>query len=477
MLDQFGRNLTKLAEDGKLDPCIGRPTRSSGSSRSSAAGTRTTRCSSASPASARRRSSRASPSASSTTRCRNCSRTSRSSRWIWQRLVAGTKYRGQFEERLKKVMKEIRRTRDIIIFIDELHTYRGAGAAEGAIDAANILKPALARGELQTIGATTLDEYRKYIESDAALERRFQQIRVDEPTIEETEEILDGLRDRYEAHHRIRITDECPEGGRRWPTATSPIASCRTRPSTLSTRPPAACASDHDGAARAMRARGPDRGRAQGKRGGHRGAGIRKGGQPARQGTKLSRRRSSSKSSGRRDEEGREPASAKTRISPRSSACGRASRYQAHRGREQEAAADGRRAAQAHCRPGAGRRTPYARPSGAPRAGLKDPQRPIGSFIFLGPTGVGKTELARTLAEFLFGDENALCSSTCREYMEKHSVSPPGRRASWLRRLRRGRPADRASAASRTGWSCSTRSRRRTPTCSTSCCRSWKTAA
>ena len=123
-------------------------------------------------------------------------------------LVAGSKYRGEFEERLKKVMKEIRETGDIILFIDELHNLVGAGAAEGAIDAASILKPALARGELQTIGATTLDEYRKYLERDAALERRFQQIKVAEPSVEETVEILKGLRDRYEAHHRIRITDE-----------------------------------------------------------------------------------------------------------------------------------------------------------------------------------------------------------------------------------------------------------------------------
>ena len=126
-------------------------------------------------------------------------------------LVAGSKYRGEFEERLKKVMKEITQRGDIILFIDELHNLVGAGAAEGAIDAASILKPALARGELQTIGATTLDEYRKYLERDSALERRFQQIRVDQPSIEETVQILKGLRDRYEQHHRVEITDEALE--------------------------------------------------------------------------------------------------------------------------------------------------------------------------------------------------------------------------------------------------------------------------
>ena len=148
-------------------------------------------------------------------------------------LVAGSKYRGEFEERLKKVMKEITQRGDIILFIDELHNLVGAGAAEGAIDAASILKPALARGELQTIGATTLDEYRKYLERDAALERRFQQIKVGEPTIEQTVEILKGLRDRYEAHHRVRITDDGAASPRpTWPTATSPTGSCRTRRST-----------------------------------------------------------------------------------------------------------------------------------------------------------------------------------------------------------------------------------------------------
>ena len=126
-------------------------------------------------------------------------------------VVAGTKYRGEFEDRLKKVMDEIRQAGNIILFIDELHTLIGAGGAEGAIDASNILKPSLARGELQCIGATTLDEYRKYIEKDAALERRFQPIQVDEPTVDESIQILIGLRDRYEAHHRVKITDEAIE--------------------------------------------------------------------------------------------------------------------------------------------------------------------------------------------------------------------------------------------------------------------------
>ena len=147
-------------------------------------------------------------------------------------LVAGTKYRGEFEERLKKIIEELRNTNDAVLFIDELHTLVGAGAAEGAIDAANILKPALARGELQCIGATTLDEYRKYIERDAALERRFQPVMVEEPTLEQTIEILMGIRERYEQHHKVTITDAALARPPTCRSGTSPIATCRTRRST-----------------------------------------------------------------------------------------------------------------------------------------------------------------------------------------------------------------------------------------------------
>ena len=157
-------------------------------------------------------------------------------------LVAGSRYRGDFEERLKKVLKEINQRGDIILFIDEIHTLVGAGAAEGAIDAASLLKPKLARGELQTIGATTLDEYRKHIEKDAALERRFQPVKVDEPSLDDTILILKGLRDKYEAHHRVSYTDEALKAAASCLTATSMTASCRIRPLTSSTRLVPACA-------------------------------------------------------------------------------------------------------------------------------------------------------------------------------------------------------------------------------------------
>ena len=185
--------------------------RSSGSCRSSRGARRTTRCSSASPASARPPSSRASRSGSRNADVPELLKGKQIYTLDLAALVAGSKYRGEFEERLKKVMKEITQRGDIILFIDELHNLVGAGAAEGAIDAASILKPALARGELQTIGATTLEEYRKYLERDSALERRFQKITVDQPSTEETVQILKGLRDRYEQHHKVQITDEALE--------------------------------------------------------------------------------------------------------------------------------------------------------------------------------------------------------------------------------------------------------------------------
>src|SRR5439155_265873 len=235
-------------------------------------------------------------------------------------VIAGTKYRGQFEERLKAIINEIGQNRNIILFIDELHTLVGAGAAEGAVDASNMLKPALARGELQCVGASTLNEYRKYIEKDGALERRFQTVIVDPPTVDETIEILKGLRKRYEEHHRVIIPDETLDAA----------AKLSERYITDRFLPDKAIDVIDEAGARARLA---------------------------------------------------------TQVPPPEVA--------------------------------------------ALKAGLKDPKRPIGSFIFSGPTGVGKTELARALARFLFADTNALIRVDMSEYMEKFSVSrligaPPG---------------------------------------------------
>src|ERR1700737_1654118 len=203
LLDQFGRNLTKLAAEGKLDPCVGRETEIERIMQILSRRTKNNPVLVGEPGGVEGLAQRITSS-----EVPELLKNKQIYTLDLAALVAGSKYRGEFEERLKKVMKEITQRGDIILFIDELHNLVGAGAAEGAIDAASILKPALARGELQTIGATTLDEYRKYLERDSALERRFQQIRVEEPTIDQTVEILRGLRDRYEQHHKVQITDE-----------------------------------------------------------------------------------------------------------------------------------------------------------------------------------------------------------------------------------------------------------------------------
>ena len=233
LLDQFGRNLTKLAAEGKLDPVVGRQTEIERVMQILSRRTKNNPVLIGEPGVGKTAVVEGLAARISSNQVPELLKGKQIYTLDLAALVAGSKYRGEFEERLKKVMKEITQRGDIILFIDELHNLVGAGAAEGAIDAASILKPALARGELQTIGATTLDEYRKYLERDAALERRFQQIRVEEPSVDDTVQILRGLRDRYEAHHRCKITDEALHGRRPCsPTATSRTATCPTRRST-----------------------------------------------------------------------------------------------------------------------------------------------------------------------------------------------------------------------------------------------------
>ncbi|HVF76753.1 MAG TPA: Clp protease N-terminal domain-containing protein, partial [Solirubrobacteraceae bacterium] len=211
LLDQFGRNLTKLAEEGKLDPVVGRATEIERIMQILSRRTKNNPVLVGEPGVGKTAVVEGLAQRITTSDVPELLKGKQIYTLDLAALVAGSKYRGEFEERLKKVMKEITQRGDIVLFIDELHNLVGAGAAEGAIDAASILKPALARGELQTIGATTLEEYRKYLERDSALERRFQQIRVDQPTTEETVQILKGLRDRYEQHPKVRITDEALE--------------------------------------------------------------------------------------------------------------------------------------------------------------------------------------------------------------------------------------------------------------------------
>ena len=349
-------------------------------------------------------------------------------------LVAGTKYRGEFEDRLKKVVEEIIQAKDVIVFIDELHTIIGAGAAEGAMDAANILKPALARGELQCIGATTLDEYRKHIEQDSALERRFQPIMVEEPSVEETVQILTGLRDKYEAHHRVRISDEALRAAARLseryiadrflPDKAIDLmdeAGSRVRLHAL-TAPPEVKELEH----RLEEAHKEKESAVNNQE-------FEKAAQLRDEESKLKEELASMRSSWQQLKGGQEGKELEvteediaqivaswTGIPVSKLAEGESERllrmeeilHQRVIGQEEAVITVSRAIRRAH-------------------AGLKDPKRPIGSFIFLGPTGVGKTELARALAEAMFGDEDAMVRIDMSEYMEKFAVSrligaPPG---------------------------------------------------
>jgi len=346
-------------------------------------------------------------------------------------MVAGTKYRGQFEERIKAVMTEVRRAKNTILFIDELHTLVGAGGAEGAIDAANVLKPALARGEIQCIGATTLDEYRKYIEKDNALARRFQEIIIEPTSTDETIEILKGLRERYEEHHRVQITDDAVvaavEMSERYITARClpdkaidviDEAGARIRLRTM-TRPPDLKEIDVE-----VETLNKDKEDAVANQDFEKAAKLRD------QAEKLRRkkeqitrewREKSQQTDGVVDEEVIAEVVSKmtgiplTRLSTEDSLRLMQMEEELHkRVVSQDAAV-----------------TAIAKAVRRSRSGLKDPKRPTGSFIFAGPTGVGKTLMAKALAEYMFGDADALVHIDMSEYMEKHNVSrligaPPG---------------------------------------------------
>ncbi len=346
-------------------------------------------------------------------------------------MLAGTKYRGDFEERIKGVLAEVQKAGDVILFIDELHTIIGAGAAEGAIDAANIIKPALGRGEIQVIGATTLNEYRKYIEKDAALERRFQPVTVDEPTVEQSIEIIRGLRDKYEAHHKLKISDEAIEAAVKMSSryindrflpdkaidlmdeaASRVRMKSRTVPNDLqvienrvkaleSEKESAIQAQDFEQAAllrdREKEQRAElDKARAEWERsiGGERGCVTA--------------------------EDIAEVVSGWTGVPVTSLTEDESARLMNMEKILHERVIGQDEAVSA-----------VSRAIRRGRVGLKDPKRPIGSFLFLGPTGVGKTELCKALAEAVFGDENAMIRIDMSEFMEKHTVSkligsPPG---------------------------------------------------
>ncbi|WP_375004823.1 ATP-dependent protease ATP-binding subunit ClpC [Bacillus velezensis] len=346
-------------------------------------------------------------------------------------VVAGTKYRGEFEDRLKKVMDEIRQAGNIILFIDELHTLIGAGGAEGAIDASNILKPSLARGELQCIGATTLDEYRKYIEKDAALERRFQPIQVDQPSADESIQILKGLRDRYEAHHRVSITDEAIEAAvklsdryisdRFLPDKAIDLideAGSKVRLRSFTTPPNLKeleqkldeVRKEKDAAVQSQEF--------------EKAASLRDTEQRLREQVEDTKKTWKEKQ-GQENSEVSVEDIAMVVSSWTGVPVSKIAQTETDKLLNMENILHSRVIGQDEAVVAVAKAVRRA------RAGLKDPKRPIGSFIFLGPTGVGKTELARALAESIFGDEEAMIRVDMSEYMEKHSTSrlvgsPPG---------------------------------------------------
>lgn len=346
-------------------------------------------------------------------------------------VVAGTKYRGEFEDRLKKVMDEIRQAGNIILFIDELHTLIGAGGAGGAIDASNILKPSLARGELQCIGATTLDEYRKYIEKDAALERRFQPIQVDQPSADESIQILKGLRDRYEAHHRVSITDDAIEAAvklsdryisdRFLPDKAIDLideAGSKVRLRSFTTPPNLKeleqkldeVRKEKDAAVQSQEF--------------EKAASLRDTEQRLREQVEDTKK-SWKEKQGQENSEVTVDDIAMVVSSWTGVPVSKIAQTETDKLLNMESILHSRVIGQDEAVVAVAKAVRRA------RAGLKDPKRPIGSFIFLGPTGVGKTELARALAESIFGDEEAMIRIDMSEYMEKHSTSrlvgsPPG---------------------------------------------------
>jgi len=348
-------------------------------------------------------------------------------------MVAGTKYRGQFEERIKAVMTEVRRAKDVMLFIDELHTLVGAGGAEGAIDASNVLKPALSRGEVQCIGATTLDEYRKYIEKDGALERRFQTVNVEPPTPEQTIEILKGLRDKYEAHHRVTYTDKAFEAavefstryitGRFLPDKAIDVideAGARIRIKSM-TAPPDLREMDQE-----ISRLSKEKEEAVAGQDFERAADLRD------QAFKLSKKKEEIQREWRERENSRESGGvvdedviAETVSKMTGIPLQRLDQAEAERllNMEKELGQDVIHQDKAI--------TAIAKAVRRSRAGLKDPNRPMGSFVFLGPSGVGKTWLSKCLAKFMFGSEDAIIQIDMSEYMEKYNASrlvgaPPG---------------------------------------------------
>ena len=431
ILDQFGRNLTTQAREGKLDPVIGRHTEAQRVMQVLSRRTKNNPVLIGEPGVGKTAvveglaQSIAAGDVPETLKEKQLYSLDMGS------LVAGSRYRGDFEERIKKILKEIKNRGDIILFIDEIHTLVGAGAAEGALDAASLLKPMMARGELQVIGATTLDEYRKYIEKDAALERRFQPIQVEQPSVKETVAILEGLRDRYEAFHHVTITDEALESAA---TLADRYINDRFLPDKaidLIDEAGARLAIQKMTAPPELREMDEELAKVRAEKD----EAIN--GQDFEKAARL--RDEEQQLAGARAEKERAWKAGELNIEAVvdedliAEVLSMTTGIPVFKLTEAESAKLLRMEGELHKRV-IGQEEAVKAVSQAirrSRAGLKDPNRPGGSFIFAGPTGVGKTELAKAVAEFLFGDEDALITLDMSEYQEKHTVSrlfgaPPG---------------------------------------------------
>lgn len=430
-LDQYGRDLTEMAREGKLDPIIGRDKETERVIQILSRRTKNNPVLIGDPGVGKTAIAEGLAQKIAEGNVPEILKDKRVVTLDLSAMIAGSKYRGEFEERLKNVMNEIVENKNIILFIDEMHTIIGAGAAEGAIDASNILKPALARGEIQAIGATTIDEYRKHVEKDAALERRFQPVMVGEPTKEETLQILMGLRDKYEAHHKVKITDESLKAAvdlsdryitdRFLPDKAIDLideAASRVRIMTFTAPPDVKKLEDE------LSSLEKEKAEAINSQNFEKAAEVRDREQHLRKELENVKKDWSEKANHKEPIVGEEEIAHIT-ADWTGIPVTKLAQEESQRLLNLEEILHNRVIGQDEAVLAVSKAIKRA------RVGLKDPKRPVGSFIFLGPTGVGKTELSRALAEVLFGDENSMIRIDMSEYMEKHTVSrligsPPG---------------------------------------------------